>query len=100
MHSRGIVHRDLKPENLVIDNNYVLKIVDFGLAGFSDDSGSTNTSFEISDGDAGATKGFRFYSAVGSQPYSAPEVFYQKELYDRVGYKGESADIWSCAVIL
>ncbi|KAF3951671.1 hypothetical protein CMV_022705 [Castanea mollissima] len=33
-HSRGILHRDIKGSNLLIDNNGVLKIADFGLATF------------------------------------------------------------------
>ena len=31
-HSSGILHRDLKPQNILVSNNGVLKIADFGLA--------------------------------------------------------------------
>ncbi|MES1907871.1 MAG: hypothetical protein MHM6MM_000905 [Cercozoa sp. M6MM] len=40
------------------------------------------------------------HSAIGSQPYTAPEVSYNKELFDSRGYRGEPADLWSCAVVL
>lgn len=36
MHSKGICHRDLKPSNLLIDENYHLKLVDFGCSKFEE----------------------------------------------------------------
>lgn len=83
LHQRGVAHRDLKPENLVLDAHFQLKIVDFGLA----------ASFS-------ARPGAVLHSGVGSQPYSAPEVYYSKEIFDERGYKGPPADVWSAAVIL
>lgn len=84
-HSKGIIHRDLKPENLVLDSQFRLKIVDFGLASIVEETSDSRT---IKSG------------ALGSLPYSAPEVYYNKELFNGSGYRGEPADIWSCAVIL
>eukprot|EP00808_Paulinella_micropora_P030927 g66398.t1 len=83
IHSKGIYHRDLKPENLVLDQHFNLKMVDFGLAALLSEHGSQ-----------------RLHSGVGSQPYSAPEVYYARQLFEGLGYDGGPADIWSCGVIL
>ena len=32
LHAQGIVHRDVKMENIVIDDNYDIKFIDFGMA--------------------------------------------------------------------
>jgi len=36
MHSKGISHRDLKPSNLLLDEEYHLKLIDFGTAKIKD----------------------------------------------------------------
>ncbi|XP_062195663.1 uncharacterized protein LOC133898876 [Phragmites australis] len=32
IHSQGVVHRDIKPENILFDENFCMKIADFGIA--------------------------------------------------------------------
>jgi len=100
MHSRGVVHRDLKPENLVLTENFQLRIIDFGLAASAIPLHQLDTTRNNMTHNAQQYADIRHYSGVGSQPYSAPEVYYQRELYQGRGYRGGPADIWSCAVVL
>ncbi|MBL8952878.1 MAG: serine/threonine protein kinase [Myxococcaceae bacterium] len=36
IHARGVIHRDLKPENIVVAKDGTLKLLDFGIARFTD----------------------------------------------------------------
>jgi serine/threonine-protein kinase len=77
-HAVGIVHRDLKPANLLINNEGLLKIVDFGVAAAH------------REGDTQLTKtGY----VIGSPKYMAPEQILGKKVDQR-------ADIYALGVIL
>ena len=77
-HQAGIVHRDLKPANILINDDGLLKIVDFGVAAAR------------SSGDTQLTKtGY----VIGSPKYMAPEQILGKKV-------DEKADIYSVGVIL
>jgi HEAT repeat protein/tRNA A-37 threonylcarbamoyl transferase component Bud32 len=77
-HQAGIVHRDLKPANILIDDEGLLKIVDFGVAAAQ------------TQGDTQLTKtGY----VIGSPKYMAPEQILGKKVDER-------ADIYSLGVIL
>ena len=75
-HARNIVHRDIKPSNIIITNDHVAKIVDFGLARVVASSSATQ-SLQIS----------------GTLPYMAPEQVLGEPIDPR-------CDVWALGVIL
>ncbi|ORX58761.1 kinase-like protein [Hesseltinella vesiculosa] len=75
----GIAHRDLKLDNLVLDNQGILKIIDFGC--------STVFKYPF-ENNVHLTKG-----VYGSDPYIAPEQYTQPK------YDPRLSDLWSCGVI-
>ena len=75
MHKKGFIHRDLKPENILLDDNYDIKVCDFGWC----------TEYEQEDE---MRKTF-----CGTYEYMAPEIF-DKKPYD------EKIDVWALGVLL
>ena len=77
-HQAGVIHRDLKPANILVNDEGLLKIVDFGVAAAA------------SSGDTQLTKtGY----VIGSPKYMAPEQILGKKV-------DEAADIYSVGVIM
>lgn len=74
LHKSDIIHRDLKPDNLLIDQNALVKIIDFGTASL--DSGE-----------------YERRSTVGTPWYCAPEVINTEEY-------NCSVDIWSLGCLI
>jgi serine/threonine protein kinase len=77
-HEQGVAHRDLKPENLLLSEDFLLKLADFGFSSI-------------------ARSAEKMYTECGTPGYMAPEVYGSK---GAEGYDGFSADIWACGVIL
>jgi len=77
-HQVGVIHRDLKPANILINNEGLLKIVDFGVAAAATSGGTelTKTGY-----------------VIGSPKYMAPEQILGKKVDLR-------ADIYSVGVII
>lgn len=78
LHGAGIAHRDLKPENLLFDNDFNLKLVDFGFA------------YVYKKGENPRTM---MRTELGTKGYMAPEIL------DHEKYT-EAADIFAAGVIL
>jgi HEAT repeat protein/tRNA A-37 threonylcarbamoyl transferase component Bud32 len=77
-HQAGVIHRDLKPANILVNDEGLLKIVDFGVAAAA------------SSGDTQLTKtGY----VIGSPKYMAPEQILGKKV-------DEAADVYSVGVIM
>lgn len=77
IHAHGLVHRDLKPSNVMVDEDRLVRLMDFGLAKFLAD-------------DTQVTAGGRL---VGTFRYMAPEQILGEPLDAR-------ADLYSLGVIL
>lgn len=78
IHSQGIAHRDLKPENIMLDDEFNIRIADFGFA----------APIEGRDG-SGTLK-----TQLGTQSYMAPEIL------AREAYQGHVVDLFALGIIL
>ena len=75
-HAHRIIHRDIKPSNIIVTNDNVAKIVDFGLARVVASASATQS-----------------ISSTGTLPYMSPEQILGETIDQR-------SDIWSLGVIL
>lgn len=83
MHKHGFIHRDLKPENLLVDENNMIKICDFGW--------TCEIDFDTdSQGNVYAADRETF---CGTLQYMAPEMMNKRA-------HGHQIDTWALGVLL
>jgi serine/threonine protein kinase len=66
-HAAGIVHRDLKPENLMVTEDGLVKLLDFGLAKLMPESA------DVDSETATVTKATQAGTVLGTVQYMSPE---------------------------
>ncbi len=74
LHDNRFIHRDIKPENILLDDNFNVKLCDFGWSCFLN-----NTRYRT--------------SVCGTYEYMSPEIVKEKR-HDK------SVDIWSLGILL
>src|SRR5436190_13136454 len=72
-HKQGVLHRDLRPSNVLVGDNGLLKVADFGTSRFLEIAAHGTT-------------------VIGSPPYMAPEQFHGKAVF--------ASDIYSLGVTM
>lgn len=87
-HRRGIIHRDIKPENIIVNENNLIKVLDFGVAKLLDIQ-TPSGNFISPDTDLVNTAPGMLMGTIG---YIAPEQLRNKKADFRV-------DIWSLGVV-
>jgi len=82
VHSFGFIHRDLKPENIILDKDFNIFLIDFGIATYNDPDQKEKDLTEV--------KG-TFY-------YFPPEIFENSNVVDNnvlLSYVDDKFDIWA-----
>ena len=72
-HRQGVIHRDLRPANVLVTENDMLKVADFGTSRFLEIAAHGTT-------------------VIGSPPYMAPEQFHGKAVF--------ASDIYSLGITM
>jgi serine/threonine-protein kinase len=78
-HRQHIVHRDMKPENVLISDEGVVKVADFGIARLTDDSGVGGTATKTG-------------TTVGTPQYMSPEQVSSSKVDGR-------SDLYSAGIV-
>ena len=88
-HAAGIVHRDLKPSNIVVSDNGLVKLLDFGLAKLTEPAAAVMTAQTVTAEIPLTGRG----AVLGTVEYMSPEQARGEPVDQR-------ADIWAFGCVL
>jgi predicted ATPase len=89
MHEAGIIHRDIKPENIMLRNDDLVKVLDFGISKFIEEKKETTGKRAVLSEQVQTMPG----TVMGTAAYMSPEQARGLPV-------DEQTDIWSLGVIL
>ena len=94
LHNEGIVHRDIKPSNILLNNNYDVKLIDFGTAKIINckDARILRLLKEREDQESTFLH-HRKGTFVGTHEYISPEVLNSEDVSPLI-------DIWGLGIII
>ncbi len=90
LHQLQLIHRDLKPDNIVIKNQDVVKIIDFGISTKIPDKPPLKRQLSVTSNNPGE------FSTAGTPEFMAPEVWSGREF----AVYNEKVDIYAVGWIL
>ena len=95
LYEKKILHRNINPNNIMIDDNYNIKIVDFGISAYYKNNNNLNNQNQIDNLNNNSDR-----SIIRRPEYISPEMFYAYIKNERKAKYDFKTDIYSLGVTM